>query len=140
MYYYQAEALKALGRGEESRERYGLALKRFSPGLSDLSGLYAGAMRALGRDVDARVFLSRRVRALDEMAALRSIGWEDMTSAFNTFVNDPQTQRDGMIAYWRALISACEGRTAEAKALLEESLRLWPENLNAFVELDLLRR
>ena len=140
VYYYQAEALKALGRGEESRERYGLALKRFSPGLSDLSGLYAGAMRALGRDVDARVFLSRRVRALDEMAALRSIGWEDMTSAFNTFVNDPQTQRDGMIAYWRALISACEGRTAEAKALLEESLRLWPENLNAFVELDLLRR
>ena len=140
VYYWQAEALKALGREAESRERYALALKRFSPGLSDLAGYYAGAMRALGRDVDARVFLSRRIRALDDMASLRSIGWEDMTSSFNTFVNDPQTQRNGMIAYWRALIYACEGRSEEAKTLLEESLRLWTENLSAFVELDLLCR
>lgn len=139
VYFYQAEALKALGQDSESRKHYELAIKRFSPGLFDFASYYAGAMRALGHDTEARVFLSRRLRALDDMATLHSIGWEDMTSSFNSYMNYPQTQRDGMIAWWRAMIIGCEDdRTDEMRTLLQESLQLWPENLNAFIELELI--
>ena len=140
LYYYQAQALKAAGRQEECLGKYRLALKRFNQTMPELAPCYAGALRALGRGVEARTYLSRLLRSAEDMECLRSIGWEDMTSAFNSFQNAPQRQREGMTAYWKALILICEDRTEEARALLEDSCHLWPENLNAWFELEPLKR
>ena len=136
LYYYQGVALEAMGRVEESKERFAMALHHMIPLRGDLPTYYASSMRKLGRQVEARKLISKLSRMLDARAALPSIGWEDMIAAFNTFVNDPQEQRDGQIAYQRGMIRKYEGRTEEARALFEESRRLWPENLGAWVELD----
>ena len=138
IHYYQGVAFEKLGRREESLEKYRLVLKRFRPEMFEFAFYYAQALRALGRNVEARVFLSQRMRALEDMASLPSIGWEDMTSSFNSFLNNPQQQREGMIAYWKALIYRAEERIEEAQALLETSRCLWPENLNAWIELSLM--
>ena len=136
LYYYQAIALEKLGRIEESKKRYALVLKRITTAKPELPFYYGSAMRAMGRDVEGRIFISRTVRALEEKASHLSVGWEDITAAFNPFVNDPQEQREGMCAYWRGMIKKYEGDMAGAHALFEKSRRLWPENLNTWIEMD----
>lgn len=51
-------------------------------------------------------------------------------------MNNPSEQRQGMIAYNLSMIRKYEGRDDDARALFEESKRLWPENLNAWIELE----
>ena len=51
-------------------------------------------------------------------------------------MNNPSEQRQGMIAYNIGMIRKYEGRDDDARALFEESKRLWPENLNAWIELE----
>ena len=52
------------------------------------------------------------------------------------YMNNPSEQRQGMIAYNLSMIRKYEGRDDDARALFEESKRLWPENLNAWIELE----
>ncbi len=139
LFYYEALCLEQMGRREESLEMYRLTLKRFNPALPDLAFYYASALRALGRSVEARVYLSRTVRALETRMHTRPIGWEDYTAAFNCYMNNPSEQRTGMCKFYLGMIERYEGNLEKAKALLEESRRLWPENLNTWVELDFLK-
>lgn len=136
LYYYQAVALEAMGRMEESRARYEKALYHMIPLRGDLPTYYAACLRKLGRHAEARALLNKLTRMLEARSALPSIGWEDMIAAFNPFVNDPQEQREGQIAYQKGLLRQYEGHREEARALFETSKRLWPENLGAWVELD----
>lgn len=134
--YYQAVALEAMGRVSESREKYAQCIAHMLLSKMDLPFYYASALRKLGRAVEARILLSRILKGLEERAALPSIGWEDMIAAFNPFMNDPQEQRDGMIAYQRAMIKKFEGEFEQARELFEESRRRWPEYMNTWMELD----
>jgi len=136
LFYYQAVALEALGRTEESMAAYAKCLHHVLLSRPDMPFYYASALRKLGRAVDARVLLSRITAAQEERSELPSIGWEDMIAAFNPFVNDPQEQRDGMVAYQMAAIRKYEGDFEGAHKLYEKSLKLWPENLNTWMELD----
>ncbi len=138
-YYYRAEVLKALGHAEEALSFYKMTLKRFTPTMPQMAYYYANAMRALGRKSEAQIYLSRVVRSLNEKINHKSIGYEDFTSAFNSYMNDPEQQRQGMYDYWRGMISLAEGNKDEARKLLEESRNLWPENLETWVHLDCLR-
>lgn len=134
--YYQAVALEQLGREAESRALYAQCLQHMLPSKPDLPFYYASAMRKLGRAVEARILLSRVTAAQEERAELPAIGWEDMIAAFNPYVNDPQAQREGMIAYQMAAICKYQGDFARAHQLYEESRKLWPENMNTWMELD----
>lgn len=136
--YYDAVALAQMGRTEEAAEQYRLVLQRFSAKLPDMAFYYAQAMKALGKEIEARTYLSRIVESLDFRDAHPAYGWEDMISEFNSYMNDPQAQRDGMTCYWRAMVQRCAGNTAAARTLLEKSLRLWPENIAAAQELEFL--
>lgn len=136
--YYGAVALAQMGRTEEAAEQYRLVLRRFSAKLPDMAFYYAQAMKALGKEIEARTYLSRIVESLDFRDAHPAYGWEDMVSEFNSYMNDPQAQRDGMTCYWRAMVQRCAGNTAAARTLLEKSLRLWPENIAAAQELEFL--
>ena len=102
----------------------------------DLPFYYASALRKLGRAVEARIMLSRITAVQEERLELPSIGWEDMIAAFNPFVNDPQKQREGMVAYQLAAISKYQGNFKEARSQYERSKQLWPENMNTWMELD----
>ena len=139
IHYYIAEALAMLDRRDESATRYALTLKRLNPDMPGLTFYYVRAMRALGRCEEAQIFLSRAVRSLEERAARRSIGWEDSTSSFNSYVIDQQAQREGLLAYWNGMLRLCDGDEAGAIDCFETSKRLWPENLNTWIELDMLR-
>ena len=134
--YYQAVALEQLGREADSRAMYARCLEHMQLSKPDLPFYYASAMRKLGRAVEARILLSRITASLEERAELPSIGWEDMIAAFNPFVNDPQAQREGMIAYQMAALCRYQGDLAGARRLYEKSRRLWPENINTWMELD----
>ena len=136
--YYQAVTLEKMGRLEESKAIYGKCLNHMLPSRPDLPFYYASAMRKTGRAVDARALLSRVTAILEERAELPAIGWEDTTAAFNPFVNDPQEQREGMIAYQTAAILKYQGDLEGARRLYEKSLKLWPENMNTWMELDFL--
>ena len=136
VYYYEAVALGCLGRVEESRTLYQRIADRLSPGLLDLAFYFGSALRALGREIDARIYLSRVRRELEKRASLRSVGWEDNVATFNSYMNNPSEQRQGMIAYNLGMIRKYEGRDDDARALFEESKRLWPENLNTWIELE----
>ena len=74
VYYYEAVALGCLGRVEESRTLYQRIADRLSPGLLDLAFYFGSALRALGREIDARIYLSRVRRELEKRASLRSVG------------------------------------------------------------------
>lgn len=137
-YYYKAIALEKLGRHKESLVHYNLTLKRFSPAYVQYSFYYVMALRALNRGVEARIFLSKMVHVLEEKISHPSIGFEDYTAAFNSFINRPQEQRRGMYNFWRGMIKLAEGDEESAKAMLEESRRLWPENLETWVRLDIM--
>lgn len=134
--YYQAVALEQLGREEESKAMYAKCLQHMLPSKPDLPFYYASAMRKLGRVVEARIMLSRVTAIQEERAELPAIGWEDMVAAFNPYVNDPQAQREGMIAYQLAAICRYQGDFAAAHQLYEKSRVLWPENMNTWMELD----
>lgn len=136
IYYYEAVALEQLGRMQEASANYQWIVSRINPALLDLAFYYGSALRALGRQIEARVYLSRAVRELESRAAHRSVGWEDNVAMFNSYMNDPSEQRQGMIAYNLGMIRKYEGREDEARALFEESRNLWPENLNSWIELD----
>lgn len=136
LFYYQAVALEHMGRTEESRAAYAKCLHHVLLSKPDMPFYYASALRKLGRAVDARVLLSRITAMQEERSELPSIGWEDMIAAFNPFVNDPQEQREGMVAYQMAAIRKYEGDFEGAHALYEKSLKLWPENMNTWMELD----
>ena len=139
LFCYEALCLEKMGRKTESLEMYRLTVRRFNTTLPELAFYYAGALRALGRSVEARIYLSRLVRALEARMNTRSIGWEDYTAAFNCYMNNPSDQRVGMCKYYLGMIERYEGNAAGARKLLEESRRLWPENLNTWVELDFLK-
>lgn len=134
--YYQAVALEQLGREEESKAMYAECLKHMLLSKPDLPFYYASAMRKLNRAVDARIMLSRITAAQEERAELPAIGWEDMIAAFNSYVNDPQEQRDGMVAYQLAAMCKYQGDYEGARRLYEKSRKLWPENMNTWMELD----
>lgn len=134
--YYQAVALEKLGRTEESRVKYAECLHHMMLSKPDLPFYYASALRNLGRAVEARIMLSRITAVQEERLELPSIGWEDMIAAFNPFVNDPQKQREGMVAYQLAAISKYQGNFKEARSQYERSKQLWPENMNTWMELD----
>ena len=125
-----------MGRTEECKAAYAKCLHHVLLSKPDMPFYYASALRKLGRAVDARVLLSRITAMQEERSELPSIGWEDMIAAFNPFVNDPQEQREGMIAYQMAAIRKYEGDFEGAHALYEKSLKLWPENMNTWMELD----
>ena len=80
--------------------------------------------------------ICRTKAMLDERSSLPSIGWEDMIASFNSYLNDPQKQRDGMIASQLAAIARYCGDTVRARALYEKSKALWPESMNTWMELD----
>ena len=134
--YYQAVALEQLGREVDSHAMYALCLEHMQLSKPDLPYYYASALRKLGRSVEARILLSRITAAQEERAKLPAIGWEDMIAAFNPFVNDPQEQREGMVAYQMAMLSRYQGDFERAHQLFEKSRRLWPENINTWMELD----
>lgn len=136
LFYYQAVALEQLGRKEESRVMYARCLEHMLLSKPDLPFYYASAMRKLGRAVEARIMLSRITAVQEERAELPSIGWEDMIAAFNPFVNDPQEQREGMVAYQLAGLCKYQGDLEGARRLYEKSRKLWPENINTWMELD----
>lgn len=136
--YYGAVALAQMGRTEEAAEQYRLVRGGSAAKLPDMAFYYAQAMKALGKEIEARTYLSRIVESLDFRDAHPAYGWEDMISEFNSYMNDPQAQRDGMTCYWRAMVQRCAGNTAAARTLLEKSLRLWPENIAAAQELEFL--
>ena len=96
-------------------------------------------MRKLGREVEARILLSKVTAMQEERSQLPAIGWEDTVAAFNPFVNDPQEQRDGMVAYQLAGIRKYVGDQEGARKLYQKSLALWPENMNTWMELDFLQ-
>ena len=139
LFYYEALCLEKLGRREESLKMYRMTLKRFNRALPDLAFYYASALRALGRSIEARIYLSRTVNALETRMRSRSIGWEDYTAAFNCYMNNPAEQRIGMCKFYLGMIERYEGNLERAKTLLEESRKLWPENLSTWVELDFLK-
>lgn len=139
LFYYEALCLEKMGRTEESQAMYRMTVKRFNPGMPDLAFYYASALRALGRGVEARIYLSRIVRALEIRASQRSIGFEDYTAAFNCYMNNSAEQRIGMCAYQRAMIKRYEGDMAGAKVLMQKAQKFWPENLNIWVELDFMK-
>ena len=134
--FYQAEALEALGRTEESQQKYAQCIAHMLPSKIDLPFYYASAMRKLNRCTDARVLLSRVTRNLEERSMLPAIGWEDMIAAFNPFMNNPQEQREGMIAYQLAMLQKYDGNFEQARSLFEKSRRLWPEYMNTWMELN----
>ncbi len=136
--YYDAVALAQLGRKEEAEAQYRLVLQRFNDKQPDMAFYYAQAMKALGQEIEVRMYLSRVVESLNFRDAHSAYGWEDMISAFNSYMNDPQAQREGMTCYWRAMVQRCTGNTAAVRALLEKSLQLWPGNIAAVQELEFL--
>ncbi len=136
IYFYEAEALSRLGRAEESLQSFRMTIRRMDPRQGGMAFYFAGALRALGRQVDARKLLAQVVRATETRQSHRSIGWEVSVSAFNPYMNDPVSQRRGTDLYTLAMIERSEGEDQKAHDLLEESLSLWPENLNARIELD----
>ena len=136
IYYYEALALEKLGRGEESRRSYEMTVKRINPALMEMSFYYGSALRALGRDIEARLLLSGVVRRIEQREERRSIGWENSVAMFNPYMNDPAAQREGVNLYNLGMIRRYEGRAEEARALFEKSRCLWPENLNTWIELD----
>lgn len=106
------------------------------PSKSDLPYYYAEALRRLNRTVEARVLLSRFTAMLEEKLELPSIGWEDMISSFNPFVNNPQDQREGTAYYQLGMFQKYAGNDDRAHELFEKSKALWPENINTWMELD----
>lgn len=140
VHYYKAVCLEKMGRREESLAEYELTLKRFDTSLSEYAFYYADAMRALGRHTDARIYINQQMRRVEETQKHASIGWEDNTAGFNTFLQHPQRQREGMAAYWKSQIERYLGHAQRSLELLEQSRRLWPENLSAWIELDLSGR
>lgn len=136
LFYYQAVALEHMGRTEESKAVYAKCLHHVLLSKPDMPFYYASALRKLGRAVEARILLSRITAVQEEREELPAIGWEDMIAGFNPFVNDPQEQREGMVAYQLAAIRKYEGDFEGARALYEKSRKLWPENMNTWMELD----
>ncbi|MCI6377020.1 MAG: DUF5107 domain-containing protein [Clostridiales bacterium] len=139
LYYYQAVVLEKLGRAEESKAMYEKCLYHRLPTKPDMPFYYASAMRKLGREVEARILLSKVTAMQEERSQLPAIGWEDTVAAFNPFVNNPQEQRDGMVAYQLAGIRKYVGDQEGARKLYQKSLALWPENMNTWMELDFLQ-
>ena len=139
IHYYRGVALRALGREAESREAFAQSIRRLTPEQPDQVLYGVSALRALERRGEAQMMLARAIRALDAMAARRSIGWEDMTPSFNSYVNDPQTQREGMLAWRRGMIRRCEEDARGAEICFRESLSKWPEHVSTWIELDLLK-
>lgn len=136
LYYYQALTLEKLGREREALAGYAKTLEHMLPAKSDLPYYYAEALRRLNRAVEARVLLSRFTAMLEEKLELPSIGWEDMISSFNPFVNNPQDQREGTAYYQLGMFQKYAGNDDRAHELFEKSKALWPENINTWMELD----
>ncbi len=136
LFFYQAQALEAMGQKEEAMKRYSKCLHRVILSKPELPFYYASALRKVNRAVDARIMLTRVTRSIEDREAQHSIGWEDMIAAFNTFVNDSQEQREGMCAFQRGMIKRYEGDLAGAREMFEASRKLWPENMNTWLELN----
>lgn len=136
LFFYIGQALEAQGLQEQAKQEYAKALVHMLPAKADLPYYYACVLRKLNRATEARIMMSRLRAAQKQKALLPSIGWEDYTASFNSFVNDPQEQRQGMIAYQLACIAKFEGDLPRAAKLFEESKKCWPEYLNTWMELD----
>lgn len=138
IYYYEAVALEKLGRLKESQHSYEIAIQRINPNSIEQAFYYGSALRALGRSIEARKLLSQILHRIEIREEQCSIGWENSVTMFNPYMNDSDAQRKGSNLYALGMIRRYEGYLAEARALFLESRRLWPENLNTWIELDFL--
>lgn len=143
--YYQAEALKRLGKAEEAQELIDTMTNIDNGGMWNMGGefkYYAAMLKKLsGNAVEADLMMRDAILSWEaELADKNFPGSHEMNDRFFycSYIRDPMALKQAdlhcMLGYGMLYL----GKKDEAKACFERSLSFNPDNVKASLELKLL--
>lgn len=143
--YYQAEALKRLGRTEEAQKLIDSMLNIDNSGMWNMGGefkYYSAMLKKLsGKATEADLLMRDAILGWEaELADVRFPGSHEMNDRFFyiSYIKDPMTLKEADLQYMLGYGMLYLGRKEEARACFEKSLAFNPDNLKAALELELL--
>lgn len=143
--YYQAEALKRLGKTEEAKKLIDSLLNIDNSGMWNMGGEFkyyaAKLIKLSGKAVEADRMMRDAILGWEaELADQRFPGSHEMNDRFfyRSYIKDPMALKHADLYYMLGYGMLYLGRRAEAKAYFERSLSLHPDNAKAALELKLL--
>lgn len=143
--YYQAEAMKELGKTEEAQALIEVLVNVDNSGMWNMGGefMYYAAMlkRLSGKEMEADILMRNAILGWEaELADTRFPGSHEKTDRFfyQSYIQDPMMLKQADLYYMLGYGMLYFGRKAEAKSCFEKSLSVNPDNVKAELELQLL--